>query len=169
MARILGVDPGTHYVGIGIIDFNGNRYCRVHSEILTVPRLEVAERLLWIHRAIRAQIEAHKPEVVALESFFYGKDHRAMVRVGESRACVMLAASEYGLSVIEYGPTRVKQAVTGNGRASKEQVQHMVKMLLAMKEAAGGDDSDALAIAICHAHSSGKKMLIPGSRSCKHA
>jgi crossover junction endodeoxyribonuclease RuvC len=152
--RILGVDPGTWRTGVGIIETQGNRYQLVHTEVITVREKQekISGRLLQIYRKLSEAIKTHRPEVVALENVFYGKDITAMVKVGEARACAMLAAAEAGLEVLEYAPTRVKQAVSGNGRATKEQVQHMIKTLLGLKTLPFPDSADALAIAICHIH-----------------
>ena len=129
--RILGVDPGTWRTGVGIIEAEGSRYRLIHTEVITVrEKVPIAPRLLEIYKGLSAVTAEYKPQVLALENVFYGKDLQAMVKIGEARACAMLAASELGIDVIEYPPARVKQSVSGNGRATKEQVQHMVKTLL---------------------------------------
>lgn len=152
--RILGVDPGTWRTGIGIIETQGNKYQLIHTEVITVREKQekISGRLLQIHRRLTETIKTYRPEVLALENIFYGKDITAMVKVGEARACAMLAAAEAGIEVLEYPPARVKQAVSGNGRATKEQVQHMIKTLLGLKTLPFPDSADALAIAICHVH-----------------
>ncbi len=151
--RVLGIDPGTRFMGAGIIEGQGNLYRLVHCETLAVPAaLPIAEKMHWIYHALLDMIGGHKPEVMALEGFVYGKDLRAMIRVGQARACAMLAAAESGIEAVEYMPTRVKQAVTGNGHASKEQIQHMVRLLLNLKSLPEEDSADALAIAVCHLH-----------------
>ena len=96
-----------------------------------------------------------------LESLFFAKDIQAVVRIGEARACAMLAAKEMKLPVFEYAPTAVKQSVTGNGRATKEQVQFMVTKLLNLKEEPYADSADALAIAICHLHNHNRSPKMP--------
>jgi crossover junction endodeoxyribonuclease RuvC len=97
-------------------------------------------------------MQEYKPDSVALENVFYAKDVSAMVKIGEARACAMLAAAECGIEIAEYPPARVKQAVSGNGRATKEQIQHMIKTLLGLKSLPKPDSADALAVAFCHAH-----------------
>ena len=119
----------------------------------------IAKRLLHMFEFLQKNIQSYKPDVLALETLFFAKDIRAVERIGEARACAMLAASKQGIEVIEYAPTAVKKSVTGNGRAAKEQVQFMVKRLLNLKEAPALDASDALAIAMCHLHSSKRKAL----------
>jgi crossover junction endodeoxyribonuclease RuvC len=156
--RILGIDPGTWRTGVGIIEAQGSKYQLLHWELVSIKKnLTLAKRLHHIHQSLCAIIKAYRPDVLALESVFFGKDVQAMVKIGEARACAMLAASEHGIDVVEYPPARVKQSVSGNGRATKEQIQQMIKTLLNMKEAPQVDSSDALAIAICHLHSH-KKM-----------
>jgi crossover junction endodeoxyribonuclease RuvC len=153
--RILGIDPGTRYTGAGIIDSQGNSYRLVHVETLNVPEdMTIVKKIHWIYHQLLELIRQHKPEVMAIEGFLYGRDMHAMMRVGQARACAMLAAAESGLEVVEYTPTRVKQAVSGNGRATKDQIQHMIKTLLNLKSLPQEDSADALAIAICHVHSS---------------
>ncbi len=151
--RILGVDPGTLRTGAGIIESQGSSYKLVHFEVVK-PNAKSAlpARLQHIYHSLKALIREYKPDVLALESVFFGKDVQAMVKIGEARACAMLAASEESLSVVEYPPARVKQSVSGNGRATKDQVQHMVKVLLNLRELPQEDGADALAIAICHFH-----------------
>lgn len=152
--RVLGVDPGTLRTGVGILDTRGNSYLLVHSTVIKSPAtLPISQRLLEIYRNLKSLIATYKPEVLSLETVFFGKDLRAMVKIGEARACAMLAASEQGLVVVEYAPARIKQSVTGNGQATKDQMQHMVKTLLSLKTFPGPDEADALAVAICHLHS----------------
>ena len=159
--RILGVDPGTWRTGAGVIETKGSGYREIHFRVVTIKaKLPVPARLHIIYKALLEVIREHQPEVLALEKFFFGKDFEAMVRVGEARACAMLAASECGIEVVEYPPMQVKRSVTGNGHATKEQIQHMVKTLLSLREIPPPDGADALAIAICHAHYGGKKNLL---------
>ncbi len=152
--RILGIDPGTYKTGAGIIEPQGSSYKLLHFEVIKPQaKKTIAQRLGHIHEALTEIIQKFRPEVLALETVFFGKDLQAMVKIGEARACAMLAASAAGIDVVEYPPARVKQAVSGNGRATKEQVQHMVKILLNLKEMPAEDGADALAVAICHFHS----------------
>ncbi len=153
--RVLGVDPGTWRTGVGIIESEGNRYRLLHTSIIEIKaKPPIAQRLQQIYKSLSEIIREFRPGVMAIESVFFGKDVQAMVKIGEARACAMLAASEFGIEVIEYPPARVKQAVSGNGRATKEQIQHMVKVLLSLQTAPKADGADALAIAICHLHQS---------------
>ena len=159
--RILGVDPGTWRTGVGIVESQGSRYRMIHTEVIAVKeKIEVPARLLKIFTALSEIVKEYRPEVLALENIFYGKDLQAMVKIGEARACAMLAASGQGIDVIEYTPARVKQSVSGNGRATKEQVQHMVKTLLNLTELPSPDSADALAVALCHIHTGRKNVPI---------
>ena len=143
--RILGVDPGTHRAGIGIIDTSKNhQYKAVHFEVIKIPsKLSIDKRLLKLFTSLEEKIIKHRPDVIVIENLFYAKDIQAVVRIGEARACAMLAASKQGISVLEYMPTAVKKSVSGNGRASKEQMQYMVKKLLGLSETPKTDAADA--------------------------
>ena len=153
MRRILGVDPGTWKTGAGLLDLTGNQFTLVHAEIITVTQqIPLAQRLLIIFRSLSEIVRKYRPEVLALENIFYHKNIRAMIKIGEARACAMLAASEHGIPVVEYLPTAVKQAVTGNGRATKAQVQLMMQRLLGASKNLEFDATDALAVALCHAN-----------------
>jgi len=158
--RVLGVDPGTHRMGVGILEADGQKYKVIHYETIRAnSKAAIPQRLLQIFDALQALIDKFQPDVMSLETLYYAKDILAVERIGEARACAMLAASKQGIEVVEYGPMVVKKSVTGNGRAAKEQVQFMVKRLLNLKEAPALDASDALAIAMCHLHSSKRKIL----------
>ena len=157
--RVLGVDPGTHRMGVGILEADGQKYKVIHFETIRAnSKAPIPKRLLHIFDALQALIEKFRPDVMALETLFFAKDIQAVERIGEARACAMLAASKQGIDVVEYGPMVVKRSVTGNGHAAKEQVQFMITRLLNLKEAPALDASDALAIAMCHLHSSQRKI-----------
>ncbi len=152
--RILGVDPGTRKTGAGLIESYGSHYRLLHWETIQPnPDFPISKKLVQIYESLLALIRQFRPEILALENVFYGKDLRAMIKIGEARACAMLAASAEGIDVVEYAPARIKQSVSGNGCATKEQIQHMVKTLLKLKSIPPADSSDALAVAICHLHS----------------
>jgi len=149
----MGVDPGTWKTGVGVIEASGNKYAMLHCEVITLQKkAPLPERLKKIYQSLCELIKIYRPEIMALENIFYAKNLQAMIRIGEARACAMLAAAEHSVEVAEYLPTRVKQAVSGNGHASKEQVQQMVRRLLTLEKTAPSDASDALALAICHLH-----------------
>ena len=155
--RILGVDPGTHRTGTGLIESSGGgaQYTLVHAEVITLnSKHPLPSRLYQIFQKISSLISDYQPSVLALENVFFGRDLTAMVKIGEARACAMLAASKHRIEVVEYAPARIKQAVSGNGRATKAQMQYMIKQLLNLKSVPPTDAADALAIAVCHLHSS---------------
>ena len=159
--RILGVDPGSWRTGAGVIEIQGSQCRLVHVEVVTIKNaLAVPQRLRRIYEALGEVIERFSPDVMALENVFFGKDVTALVRIGEARAVAMLAASKRDIPVVEYPPARVKQSISGNGRASKEQMQHMVKNLLKLQSAPPSDGADALAVAICHAHATKAEQVI---------
>ncbi|OQA55985.1 MAG: Crossover junction endodeoxyribonuclease RuvC [Candidatus Omnitrophica bacterium ADurb.Bin277] len=152
--RVMGVDPGTHRTGVGILESDGRNHKIAYCGIIRANSGDpIARRLLHIFESLRQIIQSCQPDIMALESLFFAKDVRAVERIGEARACAMLAASKRNLEVIEYAPTAVKRSVTGNGRASKEQVQFMITRLLGLRTAPSVDASDALAVALCHIHS----------------
>jgi len=159
--RILGVDPGTRRTGIGVIEASGPGYSLLYSGVVTIDEdLPIADKLRTIFSELTKILTQFQPDTLALENIFYSKNIRSMLRIGEARACAMLAASNLGIPVVEYLPTLVKQSVSGNGRAAKEQVQGMVKVLLNLKEIPPTDAADALAVAICHHHQKDRKDYI---------
>ncbi len=152
--RVLGIDPGTSQMGIGVIEGERNGYQLLNFETVRVgAKLTLPERLKQIHEAVRESLERFSPDVLALENVFFDKNVRSMVKIGEARACAMLAAAEKGVAVFEYPPARIKQAICGNGQATKFQIQQMVRSLLKLKTTPPEDAADALAVALCHIHS----------------
>lgn len=138
-------------MGVGVLEVNGSRFQLIAFESVSISKsLTLPERLKQINGSVRDFIERFSPDVMALENVFFGKDVRALVKIGEARASAMLAAAERGIPVIEYPPARVKQAITGNGQASKIQIQRMVKHLLGLQTPPPVDAADALAVALCH-------------------
>ncbi len=161
--RILGVDPGSRRTGYGCIETEGSRHHVVDCGAITVPpRIPLAERLLVVHRGLAGLLTRHRPDAVAIEDLFYARNARSALVLGHVRGALMLAAAEAGVTVCEYTPAEVKQAVVGYGRAEKRQVQQMVALLLGMEQPpAPLDVSDALAVAVCHAHSNGSARTPP--------
>ncbi|MCM8775101.1 MAG: crossover junction endodeoxyribonuclease RuvC [Candidatus Omnitrophica bacterium] len=151
---VLGVDPGLKHTGVGLVTSHGRQYELLHFEIHSPkPDLPLSAKLQSIHEFLTGIIREYHPDVLALEDVFYGTNVQSMVRIGEARACAMLAGSQMGVRVVEYMPTRIKESVTGNGRASKEQIQSMVRNLLQLRGSLPPDGADALAAAICHLNS----------------
>ena len=156
--RILGVDPGSITTGFGVIDYERGRLTLVEQGTISTPRgAELPERLELIHRALGEVIVRTAPAAIAIETPFSGLNPRSLIQLVHARGVILLAAQEARLDIYEYAPRSVKSAVVGYGAAEKEQVARMVRMMLPgcaeMKFAA--DASDALAIAICHAHTAG--------------
>jgi crossover junction endodeoxyribonuclease RuvC len=151
--RILGVDPGTLFTGYGIIDFENNEVVHVAAGVIKIPSTkDFAPRLQIIYDTLCEIIKKHKPEQFALETAFYGKNAQSALKIGYARGVSLLSAAHYGLAIKEYSPREIKKAITGNGAASKEQVQYMIKTLTGIRKTKMKfDESDALAVAICHA------------------
>ena len=153
--RILGIDPGTAATGFGVVDRTGRQLTPVWYDCLrTTPKEAPEVRLQRIAQAVRDAIEHLQPDVLAIEHLFFGASAKAALAVGQARGVCILVAAEAGLAVHEYQPSVVKQAVTGYGRADKQQVMDMVRVQLGMTEIPRPDHAaDALALAICHAGS----------------
>lgn len=151
---IIGIDPGTAITGYGIVHYWGNKFRPVHySCIRTSSKMSLAERLGILYAEITEILRSYRPEHFAVETLFFNKNTRTAMAVGQARGVILLAAAHYRLKVHEYTPLQVKQAVVGNGRADKLQVQFMVKAILNLPSIPRPDDvADALAICICHAH-----------------
>ena len=151
--RIAGVDPGTIVTGVGILDDSGKQPALVFSGIIRPSKGEpIANRIETIFTELKTLFQEWKPDVLALENIFYQKDFRAAVKVGEARAAAMLAASMNGIPVVEYPPARIKQSISGNGRATKDQIQYMVRHILGLQGSLSADSADAIAVALCHIH-----------------
>ena len=153
MVRIIGIDPGLRNTGWGVIEQDGHRLSyvadgSVHSE----ADAPLAVRLLQIHQQLVEVIRSFAPDEAAIEETFVNKDARATLKLGQARGAAMLAPARLGLPVAEYAPNVIKKSVVGAGHAEKDQIKHMVKMLLPRAEMNSTDSTDALAIAICHAH-----------------
>lgn len=151
--RILGIDPGSHITGYGVIDKKGN-YLRhvVHGEIKSKKDSSFSEMLISVYQQLSLLISQEAPEVVALENIFYGKNVRSLIKQAQVRGVVIFAGADKNLNVYEYSPLEIKKAVVGYGRAEKRQVQVMVKAILKLPEIPPADAADALATAICHAN-----------------
>ncbi len=150
---ILGVDTSLRSTGYGVLEVVGNRLRALdYGNIPNKPKLPVSACLIAIHTKIAALIAAWKPDVVSVEKVIYGKNANTMLVLGEARGAVIVAAATANLPIYEYEPRRVKMAVCGNGMAEKFQIQRMVKTLLNLPEPPQNDAADALALAICHAH-----------------
>ena len=157
---VIGIDPGTALTGYGIVEELRNQSLQIidFGVIRTESTDKPEIRLKKIFTQLNEILSLYKPETGAVEKLFFQRNTRTAMSVGQARGVAILSLAEAGLSIYEYGPVEIKQAVVGYGRASKNQVQQMVKMLLNLKEIPKPDDAaDALAVAICHIHS--RKML----------
>lgn len=151
--RILGLDPGTATTGYGIIDAaDGHLRVVAYGVVSTAAGEPAPERLLSIFRQLNALLAEHKPDTAGVEQVFFGRNITTAIAVGQARGVLLLALAEAGVPVSEYSPPKVKEAVTGYGKAEKSQVQLMVRHLLDLAETPQPDDAaDALAVAITHA------------------
>lgn len=152
--RVLGIDPGLANTGYGVVEKTGSRLRAVKMGcIRTSSKQPLAARLLLIYNEIAGVIEATGPDAVALERIFFSRNVSSALSVGQALGVCLVRAAQQELPVHQYSPNVVKQAVTGYGKASKQQVQKMVSALLGLRETPGSDHvSDALAVAICHIH-----------------
>ena len=152
---ILGIDPGFAIVGYGVVEYKNNKFKVLgYGAITTDADMPMFERFLAIHNDLKQIIDKYKPEFMAIEELFFNSNQKTAINVAQARGVLLLAALQNGVEVYEYTPLQVKQAVAGYGRADKNQVQQMVKVLLNLEKVPKPDDTaDALAIAICHGHS----------------
>ncbi len=152
MRRILGIDPGSRVTGYGVIESNGIRSVHIASGCIRVAGEEFTKRLGEIYRRVAEVVEEFQPQEMAIEQVFMAKDASAALKLGQARGAAICACVMADLPVFEYTPRMIKQAVVGSGGADKDQVQHMVKHLLKLEQKLASDQSDALAIALSHAH-----------------
>lgn len=152
---ILGIDPGTAIVGFGLIEQKGNHLSALAYGCWRTPaHTPLAERLLMLYEQMNPFLREYTPDHMAVEELFFNRNTTTALTVGHARGVILLAGAQNRIPVYEYTPLQVKQAVVGYGRAEKKQVQQMVKGLLRLEEVPKPDDTaDALAVAICHAHS----------------
>jgi|YNPNPStandDraft_1061719.scaffolds.fasta_scaffold78807_2 crossover junction endodeoxyribonuclease RuvC len=153
---VLGIDPGLAQTGHGVVEFTQNRFIvREYGAIRTLAAGSRPQRVQQIHEAVVHLIAVHRPEVLVLEKLFKLRDGSTGLAVGQAMGVILLAAAQAGLPVVEYAPPAIKQAVVGFGEASKEQVQYMVQRLLHLDRTPRPHHAaDALAVCICHIHSS---------------
>jgi crossover junction endodeoxyribonuclease RuvC len=158
--RLIGLDPGLRHTGWGVIDVAGNRLRHVADGVVhTHKDLSLAERLVELFRQLNAVLDRFAPEAAAVEETFVNKNPSSTLRLGMARGVVLLAPAERGMPVFEYATNLVKKSVVGVGHADKTQVQMMVRRLLP-GAVADEDASDALAVAICHAHHAATQRVV---------
>ncbi len=155
---ILGLDPGTNVMGYGVILVQGQRLKLLQFGVIQLSKLDSHElRLKKIFDRVLGLVDEFSPDEVALEAPFYGKNVQSMLKLGRAQGVAMSAALHRGIPIVEYAPKKVKQSVTGNGNASKEQVAKMLMQIFSFKELPKLlDASDALAVAVCHHYQQGK-------------
>lgn len=158
--RIMGIDPGYAIVGVGVLDYEGNRFKTVEYEAVTTQAHTAFEdRLMEVYDGVTQIMLRTKPEALAIEQLFYTTNQKTVMYVAEARGVILLAARRCGVPIFEYTPLQVKQSVAGYGKAVKKQVQEMTRILLSLEKVPKPDDvADALAMAICHAHSYRSKL-----------
>lgn len=158
--RIIGIDPGYAIVGYGVLDYQGSRFTPVEYGAITTPAgLPLEQRLEMIYTGMNEVMGRTAPEAMAVEQLFFTKNQTTGIAVAQARGVILLCAQQHGVPVYEYTPLQVKQAVVGYGKAVKNQVMEMTRRLLGLEKVPKPDDTaDALAIAICHAHT-GSSLL----------
>jgi crossover junction endodeoxyribonuclease RuvC len=154
--RILGIDPGSRVTGYGVVEFRRGKATYVASGCIRTGNGTAAERLGEIYAAVSTLIGEHRPATVAVEQVFVARNAASALKLGQARGAALAAAATLNVPVAEYAARRVKQALTGTGSATKEQIQHMVRVLLRLSAAPPRDAADALAIAICHINTRGR-------------
>lgn len=159
---ILGIDPGIAIVGWGVIEYNQNRFRTIaYGAVTTDAGIDVEVRLQTVYHELCEIIDCYKPDAMAVEELFFNTNITTGIAVAEARGVILLAAIEHGVPISEYTPLQVKSAIVGYGRADKKQVMTMVTSLLRLKSVPKPDDTaDALAIAVCHAHTGGSKLSV---------
>ncbi|TNF35949.1 MAG: crossover junction endodeoxyribonuclease RuvC [Gammaproteobacteria bacterium] len=167
MTLILGIDPGSRVTGFGIIETRGNALRYVTSGCIRIADESFPERLNTIYHDLGEVIEQHAPQVMAVEQVFMARNAASALKLGQARGAAIVAGVSRGLPVHEYSARQIKQAAVGMGAATKAQVQHMVMTLLRLPSAPAEDAADALAAAICHAHTSASLVAVAGARSVR--
>jgi len=151
MTLVLGIDPGSLTTGYGLVEKKDNRLICVAAGKISFPySLPFNERIHKIFKSLLDVIQTYNPEEMSIEDIFFAKNVKSALKIGHARGAALIAASQGGLKIFEYTPLEIKQSVVGYGRATKEQVRSMVKVILKIDTQYSLDTSDALAIAICH-------------------
>ena len=151
--RVLGLDPGTVVMGFGVIEEASETRVIEFGCLKLSSKRAFPERLKQIYDEVSRLVETHKPDVFAIENLFYAKNPKVAIKMGHARGVAIVAAANHQIPAAEYSPREIKLSVTGNGAASKEQVQRMVQHILRLKDTPEPlDASDALAVALCHLH-----------------
>ena len=150
--HILGIDPGTHHTGWGVVLLQGSNLRHVDHGVIDAKGVSLATRLHTLAQNLERILQRFEPQHVAIESIFHHRNSQSALKLGHARGVVLLCAERFGACLSEYTPAAIKQAVAGNGRSEKPAVQRMVQLMLGIRGDMRLDASDALAAAICHAH-----------------
>ncbi len=167
MSLILGIDPGSRKTGFGIINHVAGRNEYVTSGIIRLPEDELPERLRIIYESVSELVEQYSPQEAAVEQVFMAKSAGSALKLGHARGAAIVACVASNMPVAEYSARQIKQSVVGSGAADKEQVQHMVKVLLKLPAAPAEDAADALAAALCHAHTQQSLIHMAGATAVR--
>lgn len=167
MAVILGIDPGSRKTGFGIIDYTAGRSEYITSGVIRLPATDLPERLRVIYLSVLELVELHGPGELAIEQVFMAKSAGSALKLGQARGAAIVACVARDMAVAEYSARQIKQSVVGTGAADKSQVQHMVKVLLKLPAEPQEDAADALAAALCHAHTRQSMVNMAGATSVR--
>jgi crossover junction endodeoxyribonuclease RuvC len=167
MSLILGIDPGSRKTGFGIISYVSGRSEYVTSGVIKLPGGELPERLKIIYTSVTELVDLHCPQELAIEQVFMAKNAGSALKLGQARGAAIVACVARDMEVAEYSARQIKQAVVGTGAADKSQVQHMVKVLLKLPAEPAEDAADALAAALCHAHTRQSLINMAGAKSVR--
>ncbi len=167
MSLILGIDPGSRKTGFGIINYVSGKSEYVTSGVIRLPQGDLAERLKIIYDSVTELVETHCPRELAIEQVFMARSAGSALKLGQARGAAIVACVSRDMDVSEYSARQIKQSVVGTGAADKAQVQHMVKVLLKLPAEPQEDAADALAAALCHAHTRQSMIHMAGARSVR--
>ena len=162
--RLIGIDPGSHNTGYGIIEMEGNRAVHVAHGIIQPAGSSGGDKLHAIYRGLSDIVRKYTPAEAAIERVFMHRNADSALKLGQARGAAIVACAESGIEVFEYTANQIKQATVGKGHAAKQQVQHMVKVLLCLENQPQADAADALAVALCHGHSRTSLMRMAGAK-----
>lgn len=160
MTIIMGIDPGSRITGIGIIQKKQNKLSFLCCDSLKTPESDLSIKLQYIFDGVSEYMRNYQPQEVAIESVFMHKNAQSALKLGHARGAAMVAATLHQADVFEYSARQIKQAVVGYGGGQKEQVQHMVRHLLSLAKTPQSDAADALAVAVCHAHTNTRLLSL---------
>ncbi len=169
MTRILGIDPGSLATGYGVIDIDGNHATHVAHGTIRLKEKDIALKLKALFHELSAIIGTYQPDEAAIERVFLHKNADSALKLGQARGCAITACADLDLQIFEYTANQVKQATVGKGHAAKQQVQHMIRILLCLNKEPQSDAADALAIALCHGHSREGMLRMSGVKGVKRS